>query len=157
MAENNNLPFEVTKLDHHIKHQPEAKGFNIDVEVKILGKGSSPLEFDFSCSVDEFIWEDDDCPGKIALYEFFIHDAGMDHNEAQPLLNDLILYVGKCLQSIDDFKGVFSLMLEVSLKPVDLNHAGSEEISSQESSTASTKTKKRRVQDRKAQKKRQRR
>ncbi|MFX5441856.1 hypothetical protein ABTD45_19770, partial [Acinetobacter baumannii] len=76
----NNLAFQVTKLDHHIKQNSKAKGFSIDVEVKILGKESSPLELDCSCSVEEFIWEDDDCPEKMALYEFFIDDVGMEHD-----------------------------------------------------------------------------
>lgn len=153
MANNNTLSFEV-KLDHYIKHQSEAEGFNVDVDVKILGKGSSPLEFDFSCSVNEFIWEDLYCPGKVALYEFLIHDAGIDHDEAQPLLHDMILYAGKCLRSVDDnFKGVFSLMVEVGPKPIELNHAGSEKPEPQESSTA--KTKKQRIQDGKPQEKRQ--
>ncbi|EOA37667.1 hypothetical protein CARUB_v10012259mg [Capsella rubella] len=132
--QNNTAPFEVTKLDHYIKYQPEAEDFIVDVEVKVLRQGSSspPLEMFFSSLVDEFIWEDEDCQEKVELYELLVDEAGIDASEAQFLLYDLILYVCNMTQPLDKrFTGVFSLMFEVRVKPVDLNHAGSEQTKSQ--------------------------
>ncbi|KAL9305091.1 hypothetical protein AtNW77_Chr1g0004951 [Arabidopsis thaliana] len=136
MADHNNTPpFDLTKLDHYIKYQPreEAEDFFVHVEVKVLGKGSSPLEISFSTSVYEFVWEDEDCYELVELYEFFTEDAGIDAFEAQFLVNDLILYVNKTTRPLDeDFTGVFKLMAEVTLKPVQLNHAGSQKTESQQ-------------------------
>ncbi|KAG7653162.1 hypothetical protein ISN44_As01g004550 [Arabidopsis suecica] len=133
MADHNTPPYDLTKLDHYIKYQPpeEAEDFFVDVEVKVLGKGSSPLEIFFSTSVHDFIWEDEDCYEKAELYEFFVEDAGIDSYEAQFLVNDLILYVNKVTRPLDeDFTGVFKLMAEVRVKPVELNHAGSDQTES---------------------------
>lgn len=134
MADHNTPPFEVTKLDHYIKYQPEDEDFDVDVEVKVLRQGSSPLDifFEFSSSVHDFIWEDEDCQEKVELYELFVDDAGIDAFEAQFLVNDLILYVCHMTQLLDEeFTGVFKLMVEVRVKSVELNPTGSEQTKSQ--------------------------
>ncbi|KAL1191441.1 hypothetical protein V5N11_034037 [Cardamine amara subsp. amara] len=118
MADNNS-PIEEKKFSHVIEHLPEEKESWVNVEVKILGKGPSPLEFSFSISVEEFIWQDDDSAGKIALEEFFTDDAEIDINEVPFLIVDMISYVCKNLGPVDeDFKGIFNLMVEFKLKPV---------------------------------------
>ncbi|CAH2038857.1 unnamed protein product [Thlaspi arvense] len=137
-------PYEL-KLEHTLKHQPEAKDFIIDVDGTIFRKGSSsPLEeIFFSSKVDDFIWEDEDCPEKVELYEILV-DAGVDEYEANILLINTIRYV--CDNSPpddEDYKGVFTLTMEVTLppEPVELNHAGSEQTQSQEPiATTTTKT-----------------
>ncbi|CAN8295488.1 unnamed protein product [Cochlearia groenlandica] len=126
--ENNNTPllppYEL-KLEHQIKQQQEAKDFTIDVTTKIL-KGSSLLqEMFFSSTIDNFIWEDEDCQEKAELYESFV-DAGIIELESQFLLNDIILYVCYKIQELDmEYKGVFTLMVEVTIphepEPVVLN------------------------------------
>ncbi|XP_010484909.1 PREDICTED: uncharacterized protein LOC104763197 [Camelina sativa] len=114
MADHNTPPFEVAKLEHYIKYQPEGEDFVVDAEVKVLRKGSPPLEMFFSSSLDDFVLDDEDCPEKELLYELFFDDAGIDASEAQFLLNDLILYVCKMTQPLDvEFTGVFKLMVEV--------------------------------------------
>lgn len=134
-------PFEL-KLEHSLKHQPKSKGFSIDVNAKILRRGSSsPLqEIYFSSTVDDFIWEDEDCPEKVELYELLV-DSGIIEFEAQFLIHDIILHVCEITNSLDDdcYKGVLTLTVDVTLppEPVEVNHAGSEQTQSQEA-TATT-------------------
>lgn len=115
---NNKNPHFDLKLEHQLKSQPEAKDFSIDVNAKIFGQGSDTLEeILFSSTVDDFIWEDEDCPEKVALYELLV-DAGIIEIEAQFLVIDIILYVCDKVQLLeDDYKGVFTLTVQVKLPP----------------------------------------
>ncbi|XP_019094902.1 PREDICTED: uncharacterized protein LOC104754680 [Camelina sativa] len=117
MADHNTPSFEVSKLDHYIIDQPEGEDFVVDAEVKVLRKGSPPLEMFFSSSVDDFVLDDEDCHEKELLYELFVDDAGIDASGAEDLLINLILYVCDKTQPLDlKFTGVFKLMVEVRVK-----------------------------------------
>ncbi|CAF2312972.1 hypothetical protein HID58_037508 [Brassica napus] len=133
-------PFKL-KLDHQLEHRQEAEEFTIDANVKIIRQGSLPLqEAFFSSTVDNFIFEDEDCPEKVELYELFI-DAGIVEFDAQFMLIDMILYVSEKTKSLDDdYKGVLTLTVEVTLppKPVEFNRVGSEQTQSQEAKKTKT-------------------
>ncbi|KAF3584052.1 hypothetical protein F2Q69_00025909 [Brassica cretica] len=132
-------PFKL-KLDHQLEHRQEAEEFTIDANVKIIRQGSLLQDVCFSSTVDNFIFEDEDCPEKVELYELFI-DAGIDEFDAQFMLIDMILYVSEKTKSLDDdYKGVLTLTVEVTLppEPVELNYAGSEQTQSQEAIATKT-------------------
>ncbi|KAL0723927.1 hypothetical protein Bca4012_038526 [Brassica carinata] len=137
---NRDSPF-MLKLEHQLEHRQEAEEFTIDANVKIIRQGPLPLqEAFFSSTVDNFIFEDEDCPEKVELYELFI-DAGIVEFEAQFLLIDMILYVSRKTKSLDDdFKGVLTLTVEVTLppEPLDLNRVGSKQTQFQEATTTKT-------------------
>ncbi|XP_024008097.1 uncharacterized protein LOC18994334 [Eutrema salsugineum] len=137
MAIKNTLPspFEL-KLKHRLEQKPEAKDFTVGVNAKIFRQGcSTPFEeIFFSSAVQDFIWEDEDCPEKVALYELLV-DSGITEFEAQFLLIDIILYVCEKTRTVDEeYKGLLSLTVEVTLpkEPVEeLNHVGSEQTQPQ--------------------------
>ncbi|KAF8106444.1 hypothetical protein N665_0139s0038 [Sinapis alba] len=128
--DNNHPPPFKLKLTHQLEHRQEAEEFTLDANVKIIRQGSLPLqEAFFSSTVDNFIFEDEDCPEKVELYELFV-DAGIVEFEAQFLLIDMILYVSEKTKSLDDdYKGVLALTVEVTLQPepVEFNRVGPEQ------------------------------
>ncbi|CAH8308188.1 unnamed protein product [Eruca vesicaria subsp. sativa] len=132
-------PFKL-KLKHQLEQRQEAKEFTLDANVKIIRQGSLLKNVFFSSTVDNFIFEDEDCPEKVELYELFI-DAGIVEFEAQFLLIDLIVYVSRKTKSLDDdYKGVLTLRVEVTLppEPVELNRTGLELTQFQEPKTIKT-------------------
>ncbi|KAJ4914484.1 Uncharacterized protein Rs2_00034 [Raphanus sativus] len=140
---NHSSPFKL-KLEHRLVHQQEAEEFTIDAHVKIIRQGRSlPLqEAFFSSTVDNFIFEDEDCPEKVELYELFM-DAGIVELEAQFLLIDMILYVSDKTKSLDDdYKGALTLSVEVTLpsEPAEPIHAGSVQTQSQKATGRPKKT-----------------
>ncbi|XP_010519392.1 PREDICTED: uncharacterized protein LOC104798872 [Tarenaya hassleriana] len=117
----------VPSLSHRIEQNLEADDFTIDVRAEVFQPGftGSPLSLERSFSPDEFIYEDDESPGKEEL-SYFLIDSGIEGFDAQYMMIDLILYACEVVNSIHNgFKGVVSLTLTVRFLPEEVNRAGS--------------------------------
>ncbi|XP_010530232.1 PREDICTED: uncharacterized protein LOC104806845 [Tarenaya hassleriana] len=117
----------VTHLRHHLQQISGAEDLKIHLSAYVVPPDSSELPFSFECQFSpyEFVYEEDDSPGKEELY-YFLTESGIEDFDAQFVIIDLVLLACEVLNSIDDgFRGVLALNLIVLFHPVEDNRPGS--------------------------------